>query len=183
MQTSNTNTSSGKISLVGIGPGSLQHMTERARAAIAEADTVIGYVTYIKLVADLLEGKEVIRKSMTEELDRAIEALERAREGKKVALISSGDAGIYGMAGPTFEVLFQAGWTARTPALRQPPRWQRGSRNHPWHIGTQRLRRARWRTAYARLLRHLPVRPAHPLARHRPPPARSGQRRFCSSPV
>ena len=48
---------------------------------------------------------------MTEELDRAIEALERARQGKKVALISSGDAGVYGMAGPTYEVLFQAGWT------------------------------------------------------------------------
>ena len=62
-------------------------------------------------MADLLEGKEVIRKSMTEELDRAIEALERARQGRKVALVSSGDAGVYGMAGPTFEVLFQAGWT------------------------------------------------------------------------
>lgn len=97
--------------LVGIGPGSAEHMTARAREAIAEADTVIGYVTYIKLVADLLEGKEIIRKSMTEELDRAIEALARAKEGKKVALISSGDAGVYGMAGPTFEVLFQAGWT------------------------------------------------------------------------
>jgi len=97
--------------LVGIGPGSTEHMTGRARAAIAEADTIIGYVTYIKLVADLIEGKEIIRKSMTEELDRAIEALDRAREGKKVALISSGDAGVYGMAGPTFEVLFQAGWT------------------------------------------------------------------------
>jgi precorrin-3B C17-methyltransferase len=48
---------------------------------------------------------------MTEELDRAIEAFERARQGKKVALISSGDAGVYGMAGPTFEVLLQAGWT------------------------------------------------------------------------
>ncbi|UXH79095.1 precorrin-3B C(17)-methyltransferase [Roseateles amylovorans] len=101
----------GKIMLVGIGPGSEQHMTHRARAAIAEADVVIGYVTYIKLVADLLEGKEVIRKSMTEELDRAVSALEAARSGKKVALISSGDAGVYGMAGPTYEVLFQAGWT------------------------------------------------------------------------
>ncbi|QTD46840.1 precorrin-3B C(17)-methyltransferase [Ottowia testudinis] len=101
----------GKIMLVGIGPGNVEHMTARARAAIAEADVVIGYVTYIKLVADLIEGKEIIRKSMTEELDRAIEALERARQGKKVALISSGDAGVYGMAGPTFEVLFQAGWT------------------------------------------------------------------------
>ena len=103
--------SHGKIMLVGIGPGSADHMTARARAAIQEADTVIGYVTYIRLVADLLDGKEIIRKSMTEELDRAIEALARAREGKKVALISSGDAGVYGMGGPTFEVLMQAGWT------------------------------------------------------------------------
>lgn len=102
---------SGSIALVGIGPGSHDHMTHRARAAIAEADVVVGYVTYIKLVADLLEGKEVVRKGMTEELDRAVHALERAREGKKVALISSGDAGVYGMAGPTYEVLFQAGWT------------------------------------------------------------------------
>ncbi|MCK6412483.1 MAG: precorrin-3B C(17)-methyltransferase [Azonexus sp.] len=101
----------GKIMLVGLGPGSQDHLTARARAAIAEADTVIGYVTYIRLVADLVEGKEVIKKAMTEELDRAIEALDRARQGKKVALISSGDAGVYGMAGPTFEVLFQAGWT------------------------------------------------------------------------
>lgn len=101
----------GKIMLVGLGPGSVDHMSGRARAAIAEADTIIGYVTYIRLVADLVEGKEVVRKSMTEELDRAIEALDRAKQGKKVALISSGDAGVYGMAGPTFEVLFQAGWT------------------------------------------------------------------------
>ena len=101
----------GKIMLVGIGPGSVDHMTQRARAAIAEADVVIGYVTYIKLVADLVEGKEIIRKSMTEELDRAVSALASARAGKKVALISSGDAGVYGMAGPTYEVLFQSGWT------------------------------------------------------------------------
>ena len=101
----------GKIMLVGIGPGSHDHMTQRARDAIAEADVVVGYVTYIKLVADLLEGKEVIRTGMTEERDRAVHALASAREGKKVALISSGDAGVYGMAGPTYEVLFQAGWT------------------------------------------------------------------------
>lgn len=107
----------GKIMLVGLGPGSHDHLTARARAAIAEADTVIGYVTYIRLVADLVQGKEVIKKSMTEELDRAIEALDRARQGKKVALVSSGDAGVYGMAGPTFEVLFQAGWT---PPSGQP---------------------------------------------------------------
>lgn len=101
----------GKIMLVGIGPGSVEHMTARARNAIAEADSVVGYATYIKLVADLLDGKEVVKKGMTEELDRAVDALELARQGKKVALVSSGDAGVYGMAGPTYEVLFQAGWT------------------------------------------------------------------------
>ena len=84
----------GRIALVGIGPGSVDHMTARAREAIAEADVVIGYVTYIKLVADLVEGKEIIRKSMTEELDRAVSALEAARAGTKGALISSGDAGV-----------------------------------------------------------------------------------------
>lgn len=106
-----TQQKTGKIMLVGLGPGNNEHLTARARTAIAESDTVIGYVTYIRLVADLVDGKEVIKKAMTEELDRAIEALDRARQGKKVALISSGDAGVYGMAGPTFEVLFQAGWT------------------------------------------------------------------------
>lgn len=102
---------SGKIMLVGLGPGSQEYLTARARAAILEADTVIGYATYIRLIADLLVGKEVIKKAMTEELDRAIEAFDRAQQGKKVAIVSSGDAGVYGMAGPTFEVLFQSGWT------------------------------------------------------------------------
>lgn len=101
----------GKIYLVGFGPGAAEHMTFRARSAIAEADVVIGYTTYIKLVQDLLAGKEVIRKGMTEELDRCTEAYEQAQLGKVVALISSGDIGVYGMAGPTFEVLLQAGWT------------------------------------------------------------------------
>lgn len=101
--------------LIGLGPGSLDHLTARARAALAEADTVIGYVTYIRLIAELIKGKEVIKKAMTEELDRALEALDHAQQGKKVAIISSGDAGVYGMAGPTFEVLFQAGWTPDSP--------------------------------------------------------------------
>lgn len=105
-----TATRRGKIFLVGLGPGDVAHMTARARQAIAESDTVIGYSTYIKLVKDLLDGKEVIRKGMTEELDRCYEALERAKQGKTVALVSSGDSGVYGMAGPTFEVLFESGW-------------------------------------------------------------------------
>ena len=102
--------SNGKIYLVGFGPGAQEHMSLRARAAIAEAEVVIGYSTYIKLVQDLLEGKEVIRKGMTEEIDRCTEAYEYARRGKIVALVSSGDIGVYGMAGPTYEVLFASGW-------------------------------------------------------------------------
>lgn len=100
----------GKIYLVGFGPGAQEHMSYRARAAIAEADVVIGYSTYIKLVQELLDGKQVIKKGMTEEIDRCTEAYEHARQGKIVALISSGDIGVYGMAGPTYEVLLQSGW-------------------------------------------------------------------------
>lgn len=102
---------SGKILLVGFGPGAEEHMTYRAKSAIAEADVVIGYTTYIKLVKDLLDGKEVIRKGMTEEIDRCLEAYDQAKSGKIVALISSGDIGVYGMAGPTYEVLLKSGWT------------------------------------------------------------------------
>ncbi len=103
--------SSGKIFLVGLGPGAEAHMSLRAREAIAEAEVVIGYTTYIQLVAPLLAGKEVIRKGMTEELDRAVEAYQHACTGRRVALISSGDSGVYGMAAPTYEVLLQAGWS------------------------------------------------------------------------
>ena len=103
--------SKGKILLVGFGPGSKDHMSYRAREAIAESDVVIGYSTYIKLVKDQLDGKEVIKKGMTEEIDRCIEAHDQAKLGKTVSLISSGDIGVYGMAGPTYEVLLKAGWT------------------------------------------------------------------------
>ncbi len=101
----------GKILLVGFGPGAKEHMSHRAIEAIKEADVVIGYSTYIKLVEDQLDGKEIVRKGMTEEIDRSIEAYEQAKQGKTVALISSGDIGVYGMAGPTYEVLLQSGWT------------------------------------------------------------------------
>lgn len=103
--------SHGKILLVGLGPGDAAHMSARAQQAIDEAHVIIGYSTYIKLLRDRLAGKEVIRKGMTEELDRCHEALAHAQQGKTVALVSSGDTGVYGMAGPTYEVLLQSGWT------------------------------------------------------------------------
>ena len=102
---------SGKIFLVGLGPGDIDQMTARARAAIAAADVAIGYRTYLRLVAHLLEGKEVIERGMAEEIDRCSEAVALARRGRVVALVSSGDVGVFGMAGPLYEVLLAQGWT------------------------------------------------------------------------
>jgi precorrin-3B C17-methyltransferase len=112
----------GILYVVGIGPGAKEHCTPAALAAIADAELVVGYSTYIALVSDLLAGKEVIKTGMTEEIGRAQTAVERAREGAKVALISSGDAGVYGMAGLVFEVLRNLNWKrGESPELRLVP--------------------------------------------------------------
>lgn len=103
-------TKQGKLSIVGIGPGSDAYITPAALAAIEEADWIVGYATYLKLVKHLLEGKEIIRTGMTEEISRARAAVEKAREGHNVAVISSGDAGVYGMGGLLFQVLADSGW-------------------------------------------------------------------------
>jgi precorrin-3B C17-methyltransferase len=112
----------GLLSVVGIGPGAQDHGTPAAIRAIAEADVVVGYTTYLKLVRQLLADKEVIRTGMTEEIDRARAAVERARAGAKVTVISSGDAGVYGMAGLVFQVLQEMGWRRHdSPELRIVP--------------------------------------------------------------
>jgi len=112
----------GTLSIVGIGPGAHQHTTPEALKAIAEAELVVGYSTYIKLVRDLIEGKEVIKTGMTEEIGRARAAVERARDGAKVAIISSGDAGVYGMASLVFQVLKEQGWKrGQSPEVRFVP--------------------------------------------------------------
>jgi precorrin-3B C17-methyltransferase len=100
----------GTLSIVGIGPGAHEHTTPAALAAIQQADLVVGYTTYIRLVKPLIEGKEIIKTGMTEEIGRARAAVERARDGARVAIISSGDAGVYGMAGLVFQVLQDMGW-------------------------------------------------------------------------
>ena len=117
-----TNRTKGVLYVVGIGPGSKDHCTPAALAAIADAEIVVGYSTYIALVRDLLVGKEVFKSGMTEEIGRARAAVERARDGAKVALISSGDSGVYGMAGLVFEVLRTMGWKRDdSPELRIVP--------------------------------------------------------------
>ncbi|MCI0340319.1 MAG: precorrin-3B C(17)-methyltransferase [Planctomycetales bacterium] len=112
----------GLLSVVGIGPGAPGHLTPAALEAISGAELVVGYTTYVKLVGHLLAGKEVVRTGMTEEIARARAAVERARAGARVTLISSGDAGVYGMAGLVFEVLRGIGWKrADPPELRIVP--------------------------------------------------------------
>jgi len=100
----------GKLYLIGFGPGNGEHITARAKDAIAEARVIVGYKTYIDLVSSLLAGKKVIYTGMTEEIDRAQAAIDLAFSGEKVALISSGDVGIYGMAGLAFELLAGRKW-------------------------------------------------------------------------
>ncbi|MBF0144290.1 MAG: precorrin-3B C(17)-methyltransferase [Magnetococcales bacterium] len=110
----------GRISLVGLGPGSERQMTPEARQAILEAEVIVGYKTYLKLVAELIGGKEVVGSGMREELPRCALACRRAAEGARVALISSGDAGVYGMAGPAFELLLQSGLLTRVEVVVIP---------------------------------------------------------------
>ncbi|MDA0172647.1 precorrin-3B C(17)-methyltransferase [Solirubrobacter taibaiensis] len=86
--------------IVGLGPGGPEHRTAAAERAVREADVVIGYGPYVDQCADLLDEQEVVRGTMGEELERAREAVERARSGR-VALVSSGDAGVHGMAART----------------------------------------------------------------------------------
>ena len=90
--------------MVGIGPGGPLDRTRRAEAAIAASQVVIGYKPYLELIRDLTAGKEVLATGMTQEVERCRTALERAASGQEVALVSSGDPGIYGMAGLVLEL-------------------------------------------------------------------------------
>ncbi len=92
------------ISVIGIGP-SRQDMTLRALEAIKDAEVVITYKGYYKYIEDLLEGKEILVKGMGQEIDRAELAIKKSREGKNVALVSSGDPGVFGMANVIFQIL------------------------------------------------------------------------------
>ncbi len=100
----------GTLHIVGIGPGNDDHITPSALRAIQESNHVIGYTTYIRLIKKHIEGKEITRTGMSEEIGRARVAIEMAKEGKTISLISSGDAGVYGMAGLVFEVLKEMNW-------------------------------------------------------------------------
>ena len=92
------------IYVIGIGPGCRDLMTQEAISAMEDAEVIVGYKTYIKLVEDFIKDKEVVQNGMRKEVDRCQDAIDIAKTGKKVAVISSGDAGIYGMAGLILEL-------------------------------------------------------------------------------
>jgi precorrin-3B C17-methyltransferase len=100
----NNGSGQGTLYVVGTGPGSLEHLTPAASAALNEADIIVGYRTYLDLISEYLENKEVVASEMMKEVDRCKQSLELAASGKKVALVSGGDPGIYAMAGLVFEM-------------------------------------------------------------------------------
>ncbi len=112
----------GKLYLVGIGPGSLEQITPAAKTAVTEADAVIGYSLYINLIKTLFRSGQIIESlPITQERQRAQRAIELANWGLTVAVVSSGDVGIYGMAGLVLEELQTKGWDGKTPQVEVFP--------------------------------------------------------------
>jgi precorrin-3B C17-methyltransferase len=95
---------SAKIYVVGLGPGGVEQMTARAVKALKECDVIAGYNVYIELIKDDFLGKKFLANGMRKEVDRCQLVLEEALKGQTVAIVSSGDAGVYGMAGIMHEV-------------------------------------------------------------------------------
>ncbi len=93
-----------KLFVVGIGPGNYENMTIRADNALKNAQIIVGYTVYVDLVKGRYPGKEFLTTPMTRETVRCQLALDKAREGKSVAMICSGDSGIYGMAALLYEL-------------------------------------------------------------------------------
>ncbi|KAA0893359.1 cobyric acid synthase [Oryzomonas rubra] len=91
--------------IIGTGPGDIVHLTDAARQALAESTTIIGYDSYLEQISPLIAGKTTVATGMMREIERCREAIVRARAGEAVALVSGGDAGIYGMAGLVLELL------------------------------------------------------------------------------
>ncbi len=96
--------------MVGIGPGASEDLSSRALEALRQAEVIVGYRPYIRLLEGVLSPEqEVIGSGMRQELERARLAVDLACSGRRVAVVSSGDAGVYGMAGPVLELLVKSG--------------------------------------------------------------------------
>lgn len=93
-----------KVYVVGLGPGGIDQMTARARETLANCDVIAGYHVYLDLIKDEYKDKEFLTTGMRKEVDRCQMAIAEAMKGKTVAMVSSGDAGVYGMAGIMYQV-------------------------------------------------------------------------------
>ncbi len=102
-------TRSGSLTVVGIGPGSPTLLTPAAREAITSADLVVGYKRYLQLISDLVGSKDQFSSGMRHEKERAQHAVDAARGGRAVVVVSSGDPGVYALAGLVLELLPAAG--------------------------------------------------------------------------
>lgn len=91
--------------MVGIGPGARNEISQRALDALKNSETIIGYKLYIELVKDIIKTKQIIATDMRKEIERVEMAIQEALTGKTVSIISSGDPGVYGMAGLVLEVI------------------------------------------------------------------------------
>lgn len=92
------------MSVVGTGPGDLDYLIPAARRELENAEVVVGYRTYLDLIAEIIDGKETIASTMMQEVDRVGQALDLAEQGRHVVLVSGGDPGIYAMAGLVYEM-------------------------------------------------------------------------------
>ena len=95
----------GVLFLTGIGPGDHKTMTNHCIAIFRNCDVVVGYKRYVELAEPFIEKQQVISSGMTQEVERCNKAIQEAAKGKRVALISSGDSGVYGMAGLALEIV------------------------------------------------------------------------------
>lgn len=93
-----------RVTVVGLGPGAGRDLTGRAREALERADLIVGYTAYIALIREEFPEKEMLSTGMRREVDRCRAAVEAAASGRDVAMVCSGDSGIYGMAGLIYEV-------------------------------------------------------------------------------
>ena len=93
-----------RVTVVGLGPGAGRDLTGRAREALERADLIMGYTAYIALIREEFPEKEMLSTGMRREVDRCRAAVEAAVSGRDVAMVCSGDSGIYGMAGLIYEV-------------------------------------------------------------------------------
>lgn len=104
----------GYIAVIGLGPGHEEELTPRALHAIESAEFVVGYHTYMSLIKDLIASKKQVGTGMKQEIERCKKAVELASEGNNVVVVSSGDPGVYGMAGLVLELI------GKLPAEKRP---------------------------------------------------------------